>query len=63
MPTSLDGVLEVYKDGKRLSKTDLYGDGDAEKLTLNASKGTYYFKVTDRLKRASIQPYTLTVKK
>lgn len=63
VPTSLDGVLEVYKDGKRLSKTDLYGDGDAEKLTLNASKGTYYFKVTDRLKRASIQPYTLTVKK
>ncbi|MBQ0139568.1 MAG: S8 family serine peptidase [Kurthia sp.] len=62
-PRDLDGVLEIYKNGKRIAKADYYGDGDSEKLVLNASKGKYYIKVTDRLKRASVESYKLTIKK
>lgn len=61
LPRDLDGVLEIYKNGKRVAKADYYGDGDTEKVTIKVTKGKYYFKVTDREKRASVNPYKLTI--
>lgn len=61
IPSDLDGVLEIYKNGKKLAKADYYGDGDTEKVSLKVTKGKYYFKVNDRLKRASVHPYKLTI--
>lgn len=58
----LDGVFEVYRNGKRVSKSDIYGQGDNEILSLKMTKGTYYVKVRDGKGRASIDPYTLSLK-
>jgi len=57
----IDGVIEVYKNGKRVAKSDQYALGDAELLTLNLTKGTYYMKVRDVKGNASLNPYTLHV--
>ncbi|MEK4758747.1 S8 family peptidase [Viridibacillus sp. FSL E2-0187] len=58
----LDGVIEVYRNGKRVAKSDIYGQGDKEILSLKMTKGTYYVKVRDGQGRASIDPYTLSLK-
>ena len=57
----IDGVIEVYKNGKRVAKSDLYALADPELLSLNLTKGTYYIKVRDVKGNASINPYTLDV--
>lgn len=63
LPQDLDGVVEVYKDGKSVAKSDYYGAGDSESLSLKVTKGKYYIKVTERFKNASIEKYKLTIKK
>lgn len=63
IPQDLDGVLEVYKDGKRLAKSDYYGKGDAEIIILTMRKGQYDFKVTERQQQASTNHYKLTIKR
>ncbi|MBK3495759.1 S8 family serine peptidase [Viridibacillus sp. YIM B01967] len=57
-----DGAIEVYRNGKRVAKSDIYGKGDQEILLLKMTKGTYYVKVRDSRGRASIDPYTLSLK-
>lgn len=57
----IDGVIEVYKNGKRVAKSDQYALADPELLSLNLTKGTYYIKVRDVKGNASINPYTLHV--
>ncbi|MGE7622415.1 S8 family peptidase [Viridibacillus sp. NPDC096237] len=58
----LDGAIEVYRNGKRVAKSDIYGKGDKEILFLKMTKGTYYVKVRDSEGHASIDPYTLSLK-
>ena len=58
----IDGVIEVYRNGKRVVKSDYYGKNDNETLTLKLIKGNYYIKVRDRQGNASFNPYTLSVK-
>ena len=60
--TGIDGVIEVYRNGKRVAKADYYGKDDNEILTLTLTKGTYYIKVRDRQGHASFVPYALSVK-
>lgn len=60
--SNLDGVIEIYKDGKRIKKVDSYGDGEIEELTFNITKGQYYFKVTERFKQASGESYKFKLK-
>lgn len=57
-----DGAIEVYRNGKRVAKSDIYGKGDQEILLLKMTKGTYHVKVRDSQGRASIDPYTLALK-
>lgn len=58
----IDGIIEVYKNGKRVAKSDYYGQGDKEILSLKLTKGTYYIKVRDSKGHASFDPYTLSLK-
>lgn len=58
----IDGVIEVYRNGKRVAKSDYYGKNDNETFSIKLSKGTYYIKVKDRQGHASYNPYTLSVK-
>ncbi len=60
--TGIDGVIEVYRNGKRIAASDYYGTDDNEVLSLTFTKGTYYIKVRDRQGHASFAPYTLSVK-
>ncbi|OIK11460.1 S8 family serine peptidase [Bacillus sp. MUM 13] len=57
----IDGVIEVYKNGKRVAYSDYYAQGDSEILSLNLSKGTYYIKVRDSKGNASFNQYGLTI--
>lgn len=58
----IDGVIEVYRDGKRIAKSDYYGINDSETFQLKLTKGKYYIKVKDSQGHASFDPYTLTIK-
>ena len=58
----IDGVIEVYRDGKRVVKSDYYGINDNETLQLKLTKGKYYIKVSDSQGHASFDPYALTIK-
>ncbi len=58
----IDGVIEVYRDGKRVVKSDYYGINDNETLQLKLTKGKYYIKVRDSKGHASFDPYALTIK-
>ncbi|HWI46761.1 MAG TPA: S8 family serine peptidase [Rummeliibacillus sp.] len=58
----IDGVIEVYRNGKRVTKSDIYEQGDKEIVSLKMNKGTYYVKVRDSKGRASIDPYKLSLK-
>ena len=58
----IDGVIEVYRDGKRVAKSDYYGINDNETFQLKLTKGKYYIKVKDSQGHASFEPYTLTIK-
>ena len=58
----IDGVIEVYRDGKRVVKSDYYGINDNETLQLKLTKGKYYIKVQDSQGHASFDPYALTIK-
>lgn len=58
----IDGVIEVYRNGKRVAKSDIYEQGDKEILNLKMKKGTYYVKVRDSKGRASIDSYKLSLK-
>lgn len=57
----LDGVIEIYKNGKKVKSSDIYGKGDTEILFLNMTKGTYYIKVRDTKGNASLNPYKLSL--
>lgn len=57
----IDGVIEVYQNGKRVAKSDIYSQGDKEILNLKMKKGTYYVKVRDSKGRASIDSYKLSL--
>ena len=58
----IDGVIEVYRNGKRVAKSDYYGKNDNEIVSINLTKGKYYIKVRDAQGHTSFNPYTLTVK-
>ncbi|MFJ8263799.1 S8 family peptidase [Rummeliibacillus sp. NPDC094406] len=58
----IDGVIEVYRNGKKVAKSDIYEQGDKEIVSLKMKKGTYYVKVRDSKGRASIDPYKLSLK-
>lgn len=58
----IDGVIEIYHNGKRVVKSDIYEQGDKEIVSLKMGKGTYYVKVRDSRGRASIDPYKLSLK-
>lgn len=58
----IDGVIEVYRNGKKVAASDIYAQGDKEILNLKLTKGTYYVKVRDQKGRASIDPYKLSLK-
>lgn len=60
--TGIDGVIEVYKNGKKVAKSDYYGKNDQEILNVKLTKGTYYFKIRDAKGYTSFTPYTLSVK-
>lgn len=57
----IDGVIEVYHNGKRVAKSDIYEKGDKEILSLKLKKGTYFVKVRDSKGHASIDPYHLSL--
>ena len=57
----IDGVIEVYQNGKRVASSDIYEKGDKEVLSLKMKKGTYYVLVRDSKGRASIDPYKLSL--
>jgi hypothetical protein len=59
--SEIDGVISVYQNGKLVRKANYYPNGDAEVLTINLKKGTYYLKINDLYNNASISPYTLHV--
>ena len=59
---AIDGVIEVYKNGKRVAKSDYYGKDDNEVMSLKMTKGTYYIKVRDAQGHTSFNPYTLSLK-
>lgn len=61
VPDDLDGVISVYKNGRLITKIDSYGDGDTELKSIKITKGQYYFKVTDRFKRASAEAYKFSI--
>lgn len=58
----MDGVIEVFKNGKNVAKSDYYGKGDNEIMSLKMTKGTYYIKVRDAQGHTSFNPYTLSLK-
>lgn len=58
----LDGVMEIYKDGKRVAKSDYYGNGDSEVILLKLSKGKYYIKVKEANGLTSITPYSVILR-
>ncbi|WP_397540053.1 S8 family peptidase [Rummeliibacillus pycnus] len=58
----IDGVIEVYRNGKRVVKSDIYEQSDTEIVSLKMKKGTYYVKVRDSKGRSSIDPYKLSLK-
>ncbi|MGG0657276.1 S8 family peptidase [Rummeliibacillus pycnus] len=58
----IDGMIEIYRNGKRVAKSDIYEQGDKEIVSLNLNKGTYYVKVRDSKGRSSIDPYKLSLK-
>jgi hypothetical protein len=57
----IDGVIEVYQNGKLMNRADYYVAGDMEVLTLNLKKGTYDIKVRDVNGNSSLTPYKLKV--
>lgn len=59
--TGIDGVIEVYKNGKKVAKSDYYGKNDPEIFNIKLTKGTYYFKIRDAKGYTSFNPYTLSV--
>lgn len=64
MPIDIDGVLAIYTNtGRLIKEVDYYGAGDAEFLTLNLTKGSYFIGVKDYFGHTSVSPFTLTVKK
>ncbi|QPC47568.1 S8 family peptidase [Mangrovibacillus cuniculi] len=60
-PVGIDGVIELYKDGKLLKTADYYPMNDDEVLHVNLEKGTYVVKVKDALGQGSALPYQLRV--
>ncbi|MGM0843738.1 MAG: S8 family serine peptidase [Bacillota bacterium] len=58
-----DGVIKVFnKQGKLVKESDLYGEGDAEKLELIlAESGPYYIAVQDSAGNPSAEPYQLKI--
>ncbi|KOO37216.1 S8 family peptidase [Priestia koreensis] len=58
----IDGVISLYKDGKLLSTSNHYVDGDAEIMPFNLGKGKYHIEVKDVNGNSTINPYKLSVK-
>lgn len=58
----VDGVVSIYKNGKLVTTSDLYPEGDTEIVYFNLKKGTYHIKVRDTFGNSTITPYKLNVK-
>ncbi|MEN8701913.1 S8 family serine peptidase [Bacillus infantis] len=57
----IDGVIELYQNGKKIASSDLYQAGDAETLRITLAKGQYWVKVKEALNQASAEPYELKI--
>ncbi|ESU34192.1 hypothetical protein G3A_02220 [Bacillus sp. 17376] len=58
----VDGVVSIYKNGKLVTTSDLYPEGDTEIVYFNLKKGTYHIKVRDTFGNTTITPYKLNIK-
>ncbi|MFC0187297.1 S8 family serine peptidase [Fictibacillus aquaticus] len=61
-PSDNDGVINLYRDGKKVASANYYVDGDDEVLNYTVRPGTYYIEVKDRYGRSSTAPYKLSIK-
>lgn len=60
-PQGIDGVIELYKDGKLVKEADYYPINDDEVMEVNLTKGKYLVKVKDANYQGSTQKYQLRV--
>jgi type VII secretion-associated serine protease mycosin len=58
----VDGVVSIYKNGKLVTTSDFYPEGDAEVVHFNLTKGIYHIKVRDTFGNSTITPYKLEIK-
>lgn len=58
----VDGVISIYKNGKLVTESNQYPEGDTEIIHFNLTKGTYHIKIRDTFGNTTITPYKLSIK-